>query len=238
MKKSLLNAGGNVGVKVGIGGWAIALGFTLLACSRSPEQAAPAPAPFEKVAPGATASVSPKAEPVEDAPAPKAAPKASGGEKPQIKVQPPASEVVPPEAQAAAAGLGKTPLALQLQPYGSDELFAVGGGGCGMSLWQADSSDRKSVLLFSGMGEGPQLLIKLEGEFVALERIEGEGEEFYGQFTQQRFRNLNGDLEVVTQVKLGKAGEIESVAIAAGTVTLTKNGAASQAIAVKGDAGC
>lgn len=155
----------------------------------------------------------------------------------EFNVQPPASEIVPAQAKAAATTLLDPPLPLQVQPYSVDELFAAGGGGCGMSLWRAEGSFEDDSVLFSGLGEGAQLLIKLNGEFMPFERIEGNGETFYGQFAQQRFRNLAGDIEVTTEVELGAKGEIESVEIERGQVVLTQKGV-SQEIAVKGDAGC
>ncbi len=154
-----------------------------------------------------------------------------------LEVQPPASEVVPDDAKAAATTLTDAPLPVEVQSYSGDELFAAGGGGCGMSLWRSEGSYSDSSVLFSGIGEGPQLLMKLNGKFVTFERMEGNGQEFYGQFAQQRFRNLNGDIEVATEVELGAKGEIESVEIEQGRVVVTRNGV-DQEIAVKGDAGC
>lgn len=233
MKKSRLKTHLKTQIKAAAWGLVWILGFNLAGCARPLEQETPVSSPPAKMAPEPAASAPTKPEPMVTAPATAA----ETLETVQLNVQPPASEVVPAEARAAAANLAQAPLALELQPYSRDELFATGSGGCGMSLWRAESDVDRGAVLFSGIGEGPQLLMKINGRFVAFERIEGSGEEFYGQFAEQRFRNLNGDIEVVTQVTLGQKGEIESVAIDGGTVTLTQNGV-SQEIAVKGDAGC
>ena len=246
MKRSLFNAG-MTGVV------AIALSFNLVSCSRptksaettlTPQAAVPEQTqatPTALATPEAAASAaSQPAEVAEAAPVgqPETQPASQPAKSaPSLVAPPPAFEVVPSEAKEAAATLTDVPLPPVVQPYSSDELFAAGSGGCGMSLWRAEGSYSDGSILFSGIGEGPQLLMKLDGKFVTLERIEGNGEEFYGQFAQQRFRNLNGDIEVMTEVKLGAEGEIESVEIDSGRVVVTRN-KVSQEIAVKGDAGC
>lgn len=164
-------------------------------------------------------------------------PETTESETTKLEVQPPPFEVVSDDAKAAASTLTNDPLPIEVQAYSGDELFAAGGGGCGMSLWRADGNYADGSVLFNGIGDGPQLLMKLNGKFVTFERMDGSGEEFYGQFAQQRFRNLNGDIEVTTAVELGAEGEIESVEIDQGLVVVTRNGV-SQEIAVKGDAGC
>lgn len=235
MKKSRFNTG--------MMGVAIAMALSLSSCIPQPKPAQPAPeaaTPSQSPAtPGEQAANSAVDENQSaagaSAPPPKATP--SSPKPPILAVKPPASEVVPADAKSAAATITDTPLPLTVQSYSSDELFAAGSGGCGMSLWRAEGQYNDSLVLFNGIGEGPQLLMKLDSQFVTFERIEGSGEEFYGQFAQQRFRNLAGSVEVVTEVQLGAEGEIESVAIDGGRVVVTRDGV-SQEIAVKGDAGC
>lgn len=223
--------------KAGVTVVAIAATLTLSGCVLSSDQPEDVPASAEPteavsndgVEGASTESVAATDKPVQETVEPEA-PK-------ELAVQPPASEVVPDDAKAAATTLTDAPLPVVVQPYSGDELFAAGGGGCGMSLWRAEGSYQDSSVLFSGFGEGPQLLMKLDGKFVAFERIEGSGKEFYGQFAQQRFRDLAGNIEVTTDVELGAEGEIESVAIDKGRVVITQD-EVSQEIAVKGDAGC
>ena len=223
MKTSLFKAGVLV---------AIAAMLTLGGCVLSSDEAQDVPTNAEP-----TEAVLNNAEPAIAEPE-VATEAAAKTDKPKaFEVQPPTSEVVPDDAKAAASTLSNAPLPMEVQPYSTDELFAAGSGGCGMSLWRAEGSYGNDSVLFSGMGEGPQLLMKLNGEFVTFERMEGSGPEFYGQFAQQRFRNLNGDIEVTTEVELGAKGDIESVEIDQGKVVLSRNGV-TQEIAVKGDAGC
>lgn len=240
MKKSLC--------KTGIMGLAIAtaLGLSSLgSCARQPELTqTTTPASEESQGPASSASTSsgePSSKPSDNATAASASPAKTtpvvSQAPPTMAVKPPASEVVPADAKSAAATLTDAPLPLMVQSYSGDELFAVGGGGCGMSLWLAEGTYSDSSILFSGMGAGPQLWMKLDGQWATFERIEGSGTQFYGQFAQQRFRNLSGDIEVMTETELGADGEIESVAIDRGRVVVTQDGV-SQEIAVKGDAGC
>ena len=227
---------------------AIATTLTLSGCTTQPKVTQPRPDPAKQ---GLSQSISSEATAVPTSEAgkaeagagvpqtspEKATPTASPPKPATLAVKPPASEVVPDNAKSAAATLTDTPLPPTVQSYSSDELFAAGSGGCGMSLWRAEGNYNDSSVLFSGIGEGPQLLMKLDGKFNTFERMEGSGEQFYGQFAQQRFRNLAGNIEVETEVKLGAEGEIESVAIDEGRVVVTRDGV-SQEIAVKGDAGC
>lgn len=227
MKQSFFNAG--------IAGVA-AIALTLASCAIQAEQAETTPASEAAVPELAPAIPAEQTEAKATAPTSQSE-AAAAKPTPSFVATPPASEVVPSDAKEAAATLTDAPLPTVVQSYSGDELFAAGGGGCGMSLWRADSSYNDGSILFSGIGEGPQLLMKLENKFVTFERMEGSGKEFYGQFAQQRFRNLNGDIEVMTEVELGATGEIESVEIDKGRVVVTRNGA-SQEITVKGDAGC
>ena len=117
-----------------------------------------------------------------------------------------------------------------------DELFEAGSGGCGMSLWPAGSKPQEGLMFFNGIDPGT-MLMKINGEFVNFERESGAGEEFYGQQLQQTFSNAELDLIVETDVALGVLGEIESVEISSGTLSLV-SGESREEIAVVGDAGC
>ena len=117
-----------------------------------------------------------------------------------------------------------------------DELFDAGSGGCGMSLWPAGSKPQEGLMFFNGIDSG-SMLMKINGQFVNFEKESGVGEEFYGQHLQQTFSNADLDLIVETDVVLGELGEIESVEISSGTVSLI-SGESREEIAVVGDAGC
>lgn len=226
--------------KAGVLWVAIAATLTFSGCAPSADSAGDLPTPAEPTETALSSGTEAVTEPViapDSASQNTTKPETTESETTELEVQPPAFEVVSDDAKAAASTLSNDPLPLEVQPYSGDELFAAGGGGCGMSLWRADGSYADGSVLFNGIGDGPQLLMKLNGKFVTFERMDGSGEEFYGQFAQQRFRNLNGDIEVTTAVELGAEGEIESVEIAQGLVVVTRNGV-SQEIAVKGDAGC
>ncbi|MEB3359373.1 MAG: hypothetical protein VKK04_21790 [Synechococcales bacterium] len=121
--------------------------------------------------------------------------------------------------------------------YTVDELFAVGAGGCGMSLWlPGTASPAETNLFFNGL-EADSMWMKLDGEFVNFSRTGQSGEEFYGQFTSQTFVSPDGGTTVTVEVTLGEPGEIESISIPSGTLTI-QQGNQSAELAVVGGAGC
>ena len=116
-----------------------------------------------------------------------------------------------------------------------DELFDAGSGGCGMTLLPVDAEPGK-FLLFNGIEPNSMKMI-VNGSWMTFDKEAGEGEEFYGQHLKQTFSNADLDLIVETEVVLGEPGEIESVEISSGTVTLV-SGESREEIPVNGDAGC
>ena len=125
---------------------------------------------------------------------------------------------------------------LNVEEFTTDELFAHGSGGCGMSLWKTASNPSQSMIFFNGM-EPKTMLMKINGELVKFERTNYAGEEFYGQFKEQTFINSDEDWRVDVKVELGEPGEIESIAIEKGGIKV-KQDQQEVTIPVVGDAGC
>lgn len=108
--------------------------------------------------------------------------------------------------------------------------------GCGMALWKPDRADREQYVFFNGIDDGSMRML-IDGELVEFSRVDGSGQDFYGQKTTQTFRSADGAITVSVTVTLGQQGEIESVAIADGTIQVERDGATAE-VAVVGDAGC
>ena len=102
---------------------------------------------------------------------------------------------------------------VQVDPFTLDELFDQGGGGCGMSLLQPNAAPGEGFLFTNGIDDSPALM-KLDGQWVMLNRTAASGEEFYGQQTSQTFESEDGTVTVQIDVSLGAVGEIESVEFA------------------------
>lgn len=115
-------------------------------------------------------------------------------------------------------------------------LDEIQGRGCGMTLWNPDRTSRDRYLFFNGLDEN-SMEMKIEGEIVKFRRITATGPEFYGQQTNQSFVSEDGNIQVTAAVELGEPGEIESVAIKAGTLRISQAGETIE-LAVVGDAGC
>ncbi|MBF2001010.1 MAG: hypothetical protein IGS38_09860 [Synechococcales cyanobacterium M58_A2018_015] len=132
---------------------------------------------------------------------------------------------------------------VSLDTFSPEELFQQGSGGCGMSLWRAGDDPRTDgMLFFNGLETGSNTtqataLIKLDGEFVRLQRTRASGEAFYGQAPVQIFRDASGEIQVEVMVKRGAAGEIESVGISKGLLRVKQLQHLVET-AVVGDAGC
>ncbi|HSM83918.1 MAG TPA: hypothetical protein VLS96_19670 [Nodosilinea sp.] len=126
-----------------------------------------------------------------------------------------------------------------VESFTTDDLFAQGGGGCGMTLWHRDDGLRPSgYLFFNGLAEpaAATALMKLDGEFVRFRRTTASGAEFYGQYTAQTFISPDNAVQLQVETRMGSPGEIESVAVE-GTLQLQSNGD-TITIPVLGDAGC
>jgi len=122
-----------------------------------------------------------------------------------------------------------------IESFTLTELFAQGAGGCGMSLLQPGSDPGEGFLLIHGIGDEPALM-KIEGEWVSLQRTASEGEEFYGQQTSQTFVNENLALIVETEVILG--GQESEAIVFSEALLRVQRGDRQFEIAVEGDAGC
>ena len=127
---------------------------------------------------------------------------------------------------------------IEVGTFTTDELFAAGGGGCGMSLWQEVDSNSQSgdTIFFNGLAASSALMI-FDGKPTKLTRTDARGENFYGQQTEQVFMTEDKAIAVEVKVNLGAEGEIESVAIPSGEITIDTQGKTKK-FSVVGDAGC
>ena len=128
-------------------------------------------------------------------------------------------------------------LPIEVGTFSSDELFNAGGGGCGMSLWKSDSNAlQKEFLFFHGIEDAKAFMV-FDNKMTNLSRTTAEGKDFYGQKTTQTFVTDDKKITVEVKVNLGEKGEIESVNIPSGTITVSTQGKL-KTFPVKGDAGC
>ena len=130
---------------------------------------------------------------------------------------------------------------LAFETYAPDELAAANEGGCGMTLLEPGTDYWQDGAYFfhgfSGEGKSTPAYIKLDGELVPFVLTSASGESFYGQQTTQIFESENGEITLEANVTLGGLGEIESVEITEGTLTLRSQDQ-TETVAVVGDAGC
>ncbi|MFQ3627037.1 MAG: hypothetical protein SNJ81_05635 [Cyanobacteriota bacterium] len=77
----------------------------------------------------------------------------------------------------------------------------------------------------------------IDGKRLEFSRVDGSGQDFYGQKTTQTFRSAEGTITASVMVTLGEQGDIENVAIADGTIQIERAGATVE-VPVVGDAGC
>ncbi len=126
---------------------------------------------------------------------------------------------------------------IKVGTFTTDELFNAGGGGCGMSLWPAKTNPQQAGFLFFHGLEDAKALMAFDGQMTNLIRKVSQGKEFYGQKTEQVFVTEDDQISVEVNVSLGAEGEIESVNIPSGTITVTAE-AQTQEFSVVGDAGC
>ncbi|MBD2577348.1 hypothetical protein [Oscillatoria sp. FACHB-1406] len=129
-----------------------------------------------------------------------------------------------------------SPRSLKVGEFTFQELNAVGGGGCGMSLWKPTRERVPKLVFFNGLNEG-EMWMKIDGKLVKFQRIAASGEEFYGQTIAQTFQNEDKTLRVEVSVALGEKGEIESIAISSATIRIERAGEVIELSPI-GDAGC
>lgn len=128
-------------------------------------------------------------------------------------------------------------LSIKVGTFTTDELFEAGGGGCGMTLWKPETNPQKEgSLFFHGLEDAMSFMV-FDSKMTKLNRTNSRGENFYGQQTEQTF--ITEDQKITVQVKItpGAEGEIESVNIPSGTITVITEGK-TQELPVVGDAGC
>lgn len=135
------------------------------------------------------------------------------------------------------AGKETSALPIAVDTFTVDELFEAGGGGCGMTLWEPETNPRvDGVIFFHGLGDAMAFMV-FDSEISKLSRTAASGEEFYGQQVAQTFITEDGAITVQVNVTQGAPGEIESVSIPDGKITINTQGQTKN-ILVVGDAGC
>ncbi|MGK7937063.1 MAG: hypothetical protein AB4206_14920 [Xenococcaceae cyanobacterium] len=135
------------------------------------------------------------------------------------------------------SGKETSTLSVEVGRFTTDELFEAGGGGCGMSLWKPETNPQKDGLLFFHGLEDAMSFMVFDGKMAKLNRTNSSGEDFYGQKTDQTFITEDNKITVEVKITPGAAGEIESVSIPSGTITVITEGQ-TQELPVVGDAGC
>ncbi|HEY9887555.1 MAG TPA: SH3 domain-containing protein [Candidatus Obscuribacterales bacterium] len=123
--------------------------------------------------------------------------------------------------------------AVSIDSYTSDELFAVDGGGCGMTLMPAGT---RNAIFFNGL-PGEKMWMKLNGAMTPFQRTAASGPAFYGQNATQSFVSEDGAIAVEVTVSAGAEVDYEVMSVDGGTLRL-KTSAGTTEIAVTGDAGC
>ncbi|RZM79824.1 SH3 domain-containing protein [Leptolyngbya iicbica LK] len=119
--------------------------------------------------------------------------------------------------------------------FTTDELFAMGSGGCGMTLWPADQPG--SFIFFNGL-PSESMWMKLDGTMTEFRRTAASGPEFYGQSATQSFVSNDGQFEVDVTASVGSEKGYESVNIQQGQLILEGVPGGPVNITVVGDAGC
>lgn len=133
----------------------------------------------------------------------------------------------------AATNVAQQRASVDIDSFTTDELFAMGSGGCGMTLWPVDTQE---YIFFNGL-EDTGMWMKLDGDMTQFRRTSASGPEFYGQAGSQSFVSLDSTTEVQVTVNVGSEKGYESVNVEQGTLRLeTPNGATE--ITVAGNAGC
>jgi hypothetical protein len=122
-----------------------------------------------------------------------------------------------------------------IDSFTTDELFSVGSGGCGMTLWPINSPGE--YIFFNGL-PNTGMWMKINGDMTQFRRNTASGPEFYGQSASQSFVNSDSSIEVDVTVNVGSEEGYESVNIEQGTLRLESPAGGITEITVEGDAGC
>jgi hypothetical protein len=116
--------------------------------------------------------------------------------------------------------------------------------GCGMTL-RAPGSDPRAdgVYLFNVMESPPgtpeaTLRMRINGNIVSFQRTEGAGEEYYGQFDQQAFTSVDGDLTAEVNSEVTSRPENSEVFGVKGTITVIGPDGQTTSVEAIGDVGC
>lgn len=124
---------------------------------------------------------------------------------------------------------------VDIDAFTTDEIFRVGSGGCGMTLWPENRPGE--YILFNGLPD-TAMWMKLDGDMTQFRRTAASGPEFYGQSASQSFVSVDGDIEVNVTASVGSEEGYESVNIEQGTLRLQGPEGGTTEVAVVGDAGC
>ncbi|MEM8604165.1 MAG: hypothetical protein AAGF24_10065 [Cyanobacteria bacterium P01_H01_bin.121] len=155
---------------------------------------------------------------------------------PQTTPDPATPSVIEVPAEPPPPPVEITENPLLVDTFTLNELFEQEAGGCGMSLMIPNADPGDGFLFTHGIDDAPALM-KINGEWVNLQRTAASGEEFYGQQTSQTFVSDDGATTVDVNVSLGEPGEIESVSLTDAVLTVTR-GEQVLELDVMGDAGC
>lgn len=124
---------------------------------------------------------------------------------------------------------------VSIDSFTTDELFGVGSGGCGMTLWPVNNPDE--YIFFNGLPD-TGMWMKLDGTMTAFRRTAASGPEFYGQSASQTFVSQDGAIAVNVTASVGSEAGYEFVNIQQGQLVLEGPSGDPTEIAVAGDAGC
>lgn len=124
---------------------------------------------------------------------------------------------------------------VSIDAFTTDELFGMGSGGCGMTLWPVNSPDE--YIFFNGLPD-TSMWMKLDGTMTEFRRTAASGREFYGQSATQTFVSNDGNIEVDVTASVGSEEGYESVNIQRGTLVLEGPAGRTTEVVVAGDAGC
>ena len=134
--------------------------------------------------------------------------------------------------QSAGGGSVAT---VSVDGFTTDELFAAGSGGCGMTLWTTNAG-MDDYIFFNGLPD-EDMWMKLDGTMTRFQRTAASGDEFYGQANFQSFVSFDGTTEVEVTVTVGTEKGYEAVNIEQGTLRLNDANGVVEKVVV-GDAGC